>query len=272
MRVLTLLVACLVAGSATAAEPDRAPEAVHLPDAGGSLQAFLFKPAGDGPFPVVVAMHDCEGLVSNGGVRSSYRTWAERFNAAGFAVLFPDSFSSREVTRQCQAATPRVRPDREGVADVAAARQFLGTQDWVAKGRLSIVGWGQGAHAALWAVRPQAAGNAQLPDFRSAAVLFPGNQSCQRSARLGWSSRVPTLVLVGTQSNASSVRACQQMVANAKGRSALAQFSAYPELSAGPGSLVKSEKGADATQISSVVRSLAARDDGPKRVLEWLAR
>ena len=271
MRVLSIL-ACLLplmATNAYAATPDEiVPQEINLPGNTVPLRAYLFKPKGAGPFPVVVAMHDCEGLWAGAnGLRPSYRDWAERFNGAGLAVLFPDSFGSRELTSQCRVPEPIVRASRDGVADVVAARRWLSTQDWVQSGRLSLVGWGRGANAVLWAVRPQATRVPSAPDFRSAAVLYPG---CQRPARLGWSSRLPTLVLVGTKSDSAATEACRQMVDNAKGRSALAQFNLYPEhdVVAEPAAT----KSADVSAYSAVVRSLAARADGAKRVLDWLAR
>jgi dienelactone hydrolase len=100
-------------------------------------------------------------------------------------------------------------------------------------------------------------------DFRSAVVLYP---SCAQLSRLGWSSRVPTLVLAGSKKDPGATKACQQMVDNAKGRSALAQLGVYPEQTGVVGSADKSASN------SSAVRSLVAWTEGPKRVIDWLKR
>jgi dienelactone hydrolase len=268
MRVKSLLIlvfASIVAMAPVhhAAAESVAPERVAITDAGLTLQAYVLKPAGSGPFPVVVAMSDCGGLTGNGNVlRASYQDWAQRFNAAGFAVLFPDGLGSRDLNAKCGAPNPKMRPSREGAADIAAVRQWLTQQDWVVPGRLTLVGWGEGGSAVLWAVRPQVRPGSG-PDFRSAVALYP---VCQRLARLGWSSRVPMLVLTGSKRDVAATKACQQMVDNAKGRSALAQFSVYPDQADVVGSAE------DAAVNSSVVRSLVALGNDSKRVIDWLKR
>jgi len=44
----------------------------------------------------------------------------------------------------------------------------------------------------LWAVRPQLSSRGTEPDFRSAIAFYP---DCRISSGLGWSTRVPTLLL-----------------------------------------------------------------------------
>ena len=98
-------------------------------------------------------------------------------------------------------------------------------QTWVARDRVSLMGWANGASALLWAVRPQSAARNAGPDFRSAIAFYP---DCRISAGLGWSARVPTLVLIGAKDDVSSPPACRQMVDGARGRSALARIVVYP--------------------------------------------
>ena len=47
------------------------------------------------------------------------------------------------------------------------------------------------------------------PDFRSAVAFYP---DCRISSGLGWSARVPTLLLIGAKDDVSSPPACRQMV------------------------------------------------------------
>src|SRR5205814_642260 len=109
------------AGSAVAA-----PELIEIPAAGSSLKAYLYRPAGSGPFPAIVALHDCGGVSGpSGPVARRYRDWGERLSAAGFAVLFPDSFGSRGLTSQCRVRERPVRTARERVNDAVAARHWL---------------------------------------------------------------------------------------------------------------------------------------------------
>ena len=115
---------------------------------------------------------------------------------------------------------------RERVADITAARQWLLQQGWVARDRISLIGWAHGASAVLWAVRPQQASRAIEPDYRSAIAFYP---ECRISAGTGWSARVPTLLLIGAKDDISSPPSCKQMVDNARGRSALARIVVYPD-------------------------------------------
>src|SRR5207248_5734617 len=90
-----LIVAC---GPARAA-----PDAIDLPMKDGSVHAYLFKPEGNGPFPAVVAAHGCNGLGGQAGaVQQHYQDWAALLNKAGYAVLFPDSYGSRNLGPQCR--------------------------------------------------------------------------------------------------------------------------------------------------------------------------
>src|SRR6202011_3951921 len=224
---LTLAVAAVAADAAQLASPQLpSPHQVDIPLSGGTLHAQLFKPDGDGPFPVVIALHGCAGLAGHSEpVLQRYRDWAEQLLKGGKAVLLPDSYGSRELGPQCRAKEPRVRARRERVADIMASRQWLVQQPWAARDRISLLGWANGASALLWAVRPQMSSRSIEPDFRSAIAFYP---DCRISSGLGWSARVPTLLLIGANDDVSSPPACRQMVDGARGRSALARIVVYP--------------------------------------------
>ena len=253
-----------------------APHAVEIPSGTGVLHAELYKPEGNGPFPAVIALHGCGGLAGHSEpVQPRYRDWAEELLKHGKAVLFPDSYGSRELGPQCRVKERRVLARRERVTDILAARQWLMQQPWVAHSRISLLGWANGASALLWAVRPQLSQRHVEPDFRSAIAFYP---DCRLSLGLGWSSRVPTLVLIGGKDDVSSPPACRQMVEGAHGRSALARIVVYPDAyhdfdladlplhALGPGNDASDpEKGHVGTDTE-------ARADSHKRVTEWLSR
>jgi dienelactone hydrolase len=163
---------------------------------------------------------------------------------------------------------------RERVADIAASRLWLLQQPWAARDRISLIGWANGASAVLWAVRPQLASRGAEPDFRSAIAFYP---DCRLSSGLGWSTRVPTLLLIGANDDVSSPQACRQMVDGARGRSALTQIVVYP---GAPHDFDRADlplraiAGADATlpERGHIGTDAQARADAQKRVAEWLAR
>jgi dienelactone hydrolase len=275
MRLLSTLTSLAFLAAIVAARAAPSPQQVEIPFASGVLHAQLFKPEGAGPFPTVIALHGCGGLSGHGEqIQPRYLDWAEQLLKDGNAVLLPDSYGSRELGPQCWVKERRVLARRERVADIMASRQWLSQQPWVSQDRVSLIGWANGASALLWAVRPQLAQRKVEPDFRSAVAFYP---DCRISSGLGWSARVPTLVLIGAGDDVSSPAACRQMVDGARGRSALARIVVYPNavhdfdranfpLHAIGGT------DAGAPERGHVGTDPDARADSQKRVAEWLGR
>jgi dienelactone hydrolase len=212
--------AVLWATQSVAAEP------VDIPDGSLTLHAILYRPAAPGPFPAVVALHDCGGVNQRPAtLKQLYGAWGQHLVARGFAVVLPDSYGSRGLGPQCRVRQSKVRASRERVADADAARRWLQTQSYVRPDRISLLGWANGGTAALWAVRPNAVRHDGGADFRSAVALYPG---CRRLRLTAWSARVPTLILIGGADDWTLASTCQQMVAGARGRSARAEIVVYP--------------------------------------------
>ena len=274
MRPLTaLIVAAALCGPAAAA----APEPVEIAAEGVKLKGFVYRPAGHGPFPAIVALHNCEGLGARGVALSArYSDWGERLLASGFVVLFPDSFGSRGIGAQCSAGQRSIRSGRERVGDADVARRWLQEQKYVAPERVSLIGWANGAVAALWTVRPRATKKDAKPDFRSAVAFFPG---CRRLRESAWSARLPTLILIGAKDDWTPASECEQMVRDARGRSARASIVVYPgayhdfdhpDLPLQQRSNVAFASGS--TGRVHVGTDARARAYALKRVAEWIAR
>ncbi len=269
---LFFFVAAAVAG---AAQPV-APQQIEIPSSTGVLHAQLVKPDGDGPFPTVIALHGCGGLNGQSEqMQPRYRDWTEQLLKAGNAVLLPDSYGSRELGPQCRVRERRVLARRERVADIMASRQWLLQQSWVLQDRISLIGWANGASALLWAVRPQLSSRKIEPDFRAAVAFYP---DCRMSSGLGWSARVPTLLLIGASDDVSSPSACRQMVDGARGRSALARIVVYPGAAHDfdranlPLHAITGATDVGLPERGHLGGDPEARKDSQKRVAEWLAR
>jgi dienelactone hydrolase len=270
------LIALIAAGCSAAAAPLGSPQQVDIPASGGVLHAQLYKPEGSGPFPTVIALHGCGGLGGHSeAVLPRYRDWAERLQKEGHAVLLPDSYGSRGIGPQCRVKERKVRARRERVEDVVAARQWLMQQAWVARDRISLIGWANGASTLLWAVRPQLSSRGSEPDFRAAIAFYP---DCRISAGLGWSARVPTLLLIGAKDDVSSPPACRAMVDGARGRSALTRIVVYPgayhdfDRANLPLHALAETSDAAAPEHGHLGSDADARADSQKLVAEWLAR
>ena len=273
---LALTALFLMVSMSAAARAAPVPQPVEIPLPSGILHAQLYKPEGAGPFPTVIALHGCGGLGGHAdAVLPRYRDWAERLLRGGNAVLWPDSYGSRELGPQCRVKEMHVKARRERVADIAASRAWLMTQNWVARDRVSLMGWANGASALLWAVRPQSAARDWGPDFRAAIAFYP---DCRISAGLGWSTRVPTLVLIGGDDDVSSPPACRQMVEGAHGRSALARIMVYPgadhefDRANTPLHAAVGNNDAAAPELDYLGTDAVARAASQKEVTQWLAR
>jgi dienelactone hydrolase len=148
-------------------------------------------------------------------------------------------------------------------------------QPWAARDRISLLGWANGASALLWAVRPQLSSHGSEPDFRSAVAFYP---DCRISSGLGWSARVPTLLLIGAKDDVSSPPACRQMIDGARGRSALVRIVVYPgayhdfDRANLPLRALAGTPDVAAPDRGHLGSDPEARADSQKRVAEWLAR
>lgn len=266
-----------LAGLAIYANTCSAAEKVDIPAGDLTLHAELYKPEGPGPFPAVVALHDCGGVAQHQTTATLlYAEWVKLLVAKGFVVIFPDSYGSRGLGSQCRTRERKVHASHERVADANATRRWLQTQGFVRADRVSLLGWSNGGAAALWTVRPTAKPHDNGPDFRSAVALYP---ACIHSRQTAWSARIPTLILIGSADDWTSASACQQMVAGAHGRSARVEIIIYPgahhefdradtpiRLRTG---LVNT---ADPSGKAHGGTNLTARGDALKRVPAWLLR
>jgi dienelactone hydrolase len=254
------------------------PEPIEFRDTDVTLKATIYRPDGNGPFPAIIGMHDCAGLMNaTGAIAVKYRDWAQLLVKAGFVVLYPESYSSRGLGSQCASRNRPVRPDHERVADANAARRWLEQQPDVQADHISLLGWSNGGNSVLWTVRPPPPPvRDDKSDFRSAVALYP---ACGRLNSTAWSARVPTLILIGALDDVASAQDCERMVAGAKGRSARAAIVVYPGAFHDfdhPNRPVQVRTdfafSSDGTGRIHTGTNTAARADSLKRVPQWLAR
>ena len=200
LAALTLLSTQAAAGYEDVTFPSRASDGV-------TLAAYLRRPADGKPAPAVVALHGCGGLFNrNGDMSGRHEDWAKRFVAAGYVVLFPDSFGSRGVDSVCDTRERRIVP-RERAADAVAAADWLATQPFVDKERIAVLGWSNGGSSVLWAV-----GGAHKPEtgeWRTAIAFYPGCRVPAESAK--WAPRFKPYVLIGSADNWTPPEPCRRL-------------------------------------------------------------
>lgn len=198
------------------AKPGLAMEQVDFPSRDGTpLTGWLAKPTGPGPFPVVVGLHGCAGLWTRTGALSAREAdWSARLNAAGYAVLFPDSFRPRGVTSLCNERTRALTPAGRA-RDAFGARDWLARQASVVSDRISLIGWSNGGETAL-----RVAGDSDAKAFRQIIVFYPG---CRATLKQGWSAQAPTTILQGLADNWTPAAPCEELA-----RIGGARFTGFP--------------------------------------------
>jgi dienelactone hydrolase len=215
--------------AATEAEPGLASyERVKIPGEDGLLlDAVVYRPAGPGPFPAVVAMHGCGGLWNRHGAPSArHADWGERLAAQGFLVVLPDSFSSRGLGSQCGVSERSVRASRERVADAHVVRRWLQSRADVKPAAISLMGWSNGGSTVLGAMRADKGMADGRPDFAGAVAFYPGCRAAFESQK--YRLRRPLLILMGSEDDWTPPGPCEGLVMAARARGEPADIVIYP--------------------------------------------
>jgi carboxymethylenebutenolidase len=122
---------------------DDVPIASAVPGTSGHLMGVLARPAGPGPWPGVVMVHEALG------VNDILRRQAARLADAGYLVLAPDLFSEGGA-RKCLGSTFRALLTGKGraFADIESARSALRARA-DCTGRVGVIGFCMGGGFAL---------------------------------------------------------------------------------------------------------------------------
>jgi len=213
--------------------------------AGGTLDLpfTLTVPAGKGPFPAVVILHDCSGL----GPRSSGAPWrwSTQLAAKGYVTIWPDSFSTRgHPDGVCTDASAPPISFAQRADDAYAALAYLQTLPNVDPRRVAVMGGSHGGSSTLAAIVDTAANSKREPfRFAAAIALYPG---CGRTIG-GWSvERVkdarhkiagysgvfkplaPLLILVGELDDWTPAEPCRRLAAASRQAGHPVEIVVYP--------------------------------------------
>lgn len=278
---LLVAVLSLSSPSVTSAAPLVAkPERIEFPSLPkhdpAMLTGVLFRPAGSGPFPAVVALHGCSGLWSEknpAAVSPRDLDWANALVGQGVLVFLPDSYGSRGLGPQCKNSDRDVSPARERVADAEAALAFLQGRQDVRPDQVALLGWSNGGSTVVYAVRPKDKPKAGRPDFRLAVAFYPGCRVPDQGGR--WATRMPLLILIGEADNWTPAAPCKELAASDTASVTLVTYpGAYHDFD-NAGQPVHEVHGlaftADGTGTAKAGLNPAARADAFKRVPAFLA-
>lgn len=111
---------------------------------GTEIRAYLAKPAGEGPFPAVIMIHEFWGL------REEMLGKAEALAAEGYVVIAPNVFRNGTTSWLPSAIYKVITADTVQIdSDVDAVYQWLTTQPEVQADRIAIMGFCFGGGTAL---------------------------------------------------------------------------------------------------------------------------
>ena len=194
-----------------------------------SLTGWLTVPSGEGPFPVVILGHGCNGVDPTvaGSAWNQMQQWASFLGQNGYATLILDSYTARGLTNICDAAPnggiitlggqhiSLESFDELRGADFYAAADFLAKLPYIDPRAIGLLGDSNGGASVLNAAAESdtdtAASSAQLTQDggRIAAVvaLYPG---CQENLIHSLFS-APILILMGTADDWTPPAPCEAL-------------------------------------------------------------
>ena len=142
-KTLILLFAILLIATLAVASPVTSKN-VSYKSGNESVHGVLFTPAGKGPFPALVVVHEWWGL--NDWVKEQAQKLAEQ----GYAALAVDLYRGKVTTKPDEAhELMRGLPQDRGMRDLRAAVAYLESQKNIDPKKVGSIGWCMGGGWAL---------------------------------------------------------------------------------------------------------------------------
>jgi dienelactone hydrolase len=256
-------------------EPDRRQQwLVPSPEPATSAHALLFRPAGDGPFPLAVIAHaSTQNVLRRAQMpQPEYRALAVLLVARGFAVLVPERLGHGatggpyvEDQRGCDEADYS-RAGHATASEIATAMDYLRKQAFIRSDGTVIVGHSAGGWGALALAGENPAGVSRVILFapgRGGRANDSPNQVCAphtllaAAAEFGAQARIPVTWLVAANDSYFAPAFSRQLAdAFAKG-GARVDFRALPAYGSEGHWLAETENGVKAA-ASELERALKA--------------
>jgi dienelactone hydrolase len=165
------------------------------------LTGKLTKPEGNGPFPAVVLLHSCHGIV-----RKFHDHWVEILESWGYVILQVDSFGPRGETNICGNFLYHTISSPKRAQDAYDAKSYLTGLPFVDRNRIAVLGWGHGGWGVLRTVSEYTMLHYRGDPFRAAVAFYP---YCNVPLI---HLNAPLLILIGEHDDWSPARKCSLSV------------------------------------------------------------
>jgi len=184
------------------------------PGAPLAIPALEFRPEGAGPYPAMVLMHGCHGVLP------ATERWAKWLRERGYVALIVDSWSPRGVRDGCVPAKTEI-PNTARFDDAAGALAWLHTRSYVDRARVGIMGWSNGGVFAISTINGPSLARARArgvtmpaPGYAAGVAFYPGG--CYSLIK----EQVvrPLLLLIGDVDDWTNPWECAEMVSAMRGR------------------------------------------------------
>jgi carboxymethylenebutenolidase len=209
-RLVSVCLICMVTSTARSQTDSDSPRYQEIFYSSGNLriQAYLYKPVGEGPFPTVIYNHGTR----DGRERASFPFphIGRMLTRAGYAVLVPERRGYgksdgeiwwREVGNNQSNVILRLQAETD---DVLAGAEYLRTLAYVDRNRLAMMGWSFGGVVTMLAMTRSTAFVAAV-DQAGGALTWDGN-SHMRDALIEAANKsaTPTLFMAAKNDRTTS--------------------------------------------------------------------
>ena len=183
-----------------------------------TIEGYLSKPEGDGPFSAVVYLHGCDGLS-----KDAPKFVAQFVTGLGYVSLTVDSFATRGIKDACTKPMPALMLARQG--DALGALSYLSNLPFVDSQRIAVIGYSQGAMVALLLASNHQAEIFDVPrdrKFKAAVAYYP---LCSVASE---ELVVPALIMIGELDDWTPAMDCERWMKRRADRGAPVKLIVYP--------------------------------------------
>jgi dienelactone hydrolase len=250
------LVLLLLGPAATAQTRERVAFPSTDPSFQGQLAALLYRPAGSGPFPAMILLHNCYGVQP---FLDGYASW---FVTQGYAAIVVESFGPRHA-KDCN-ALPNLRLR---AMDAYGALAYLRRRSDIDPVRIGVIGWSHGGGGAFLADSRRFSDDysAGRP-LRAVIGMYP---VCLPDVQM---IAAPLLVLQGAADDFSPPTECLGAVDRLNSDTVAATMHVYPGVTHAFDNRTLQGKIQVDGVMHTIVYDAKAAQDARERIREFLAR